>query len=401
MKKINLEIKMGTCTIQLHFHDGKKEMVETPVQTPEQVYNNPNEINSNVSSNSLLIKSRDPKLINLELNIKNKLLELGQFIQINHFNKLVGNDILLLIQKKKFDYKQYITPSRIPIAQLNPFQFNDTKDIYYGSWNEDTEMEGSGIFYAYKNKIVIEGFWTKGENICGRIFFPNKNIYEGAINNNLPNGKGELYTANGDKYQGEFKNGDMIYGTVIFKDDGTIYKGNFENGNFNGLGKMTWVNNIQYQGNFENSMFSGKGEIIKINNLDKKEMYNGTFLESEFNGKGKYTFSNGDIYEGEFENGMIKGYGIYQRKNGDGIKYEGYWNDDYPNGNGELILGKYKLKGFWRNGDFIDNGEKEIEKFKNVDKNIKPAKISIFPSSLSHLNIPSNNISHFSQEDFT
>ena len=249
-------------------------------------------------------------------------------------------------------------------------------------------------------KIIIEGFWTKGEIICGRIFFPNKNIYEGTINNNSPNGQGELFTSNGDKYQGEFKNGDMIYGTVIFKDDRTKYKGNFENGNFNGHGTMTWMNNIQYKGNFENSMFSWKGEIIKINNFNKKEIYNGNFLESEFNGKGKYTFSNGDIYEGEFENGMIKGYGVYYKKE-DGIKYQGYWNDDYPNGNGELIFGEYKLKGFWRNGDFINNSEKEDENFKNIDKNIKPAKISIFPSSLSHLNIPSNNISHFSLEDFT
>lgn len=391
---------MGTCTIQLHFHGEQNELIDNQKRPPQAVYNDTNAINSNISSNSLLIKSKDPKLKYLESNIKNKLLELGQFIQINHFNKSIGDDILLLIQTKKFEYKKYVTPPPTPTAELNPFQFNDSKDIYYGSWNEDTEMEGSGIFYSNKKKIIIEGFWTKGEIICGRIFFPNKNIYEGTINNNSPNGQGELFTSNGDKYQGEFKNGDMIYGTVIFKDDRTKYKGNFENGNFNGHGTMTWMNNIQYKGNFENSMFSGKGEIIKINNFNKKEIYNGNFLESEFNGKGKYTFSNGDIYEGEFENGMIKGYGVYYKKE-DGIKYQGYWNDDYPNGNGELIFGEYKLKGFWRNGDFINNSEKEDENFKNIDKNIKPAKISIFPSSLSHLNIPSNNISHFSLEDFT
>ena len=165
---------------------------------------------------------------------------------------------------------------------------------------------------------------------------------------------------------------------------------------------MTWSNNIEYQGNFENSMLNGKGKIIKIIDIDKKEIYEGDFYQNEFNGKGKYYFFNGDIYEGDFENGIRNGYGIYHINNGNKITYKGNWNEDYPNGNGIIIYGKNQLKGFWRNGEYISSSGEENEIFKNLDKNIKPQKMTIFPTSLSHLNIPtSNNISQYIPENFT
>lgn len=72
--------------------------------------------------------------------------------------------------------------------------------------------------------------------------------------------------------------------------------------------------------------------------------------------------------------------------------------DDLPNGNGMLTYQGYELKGFWRNGDYMNSTEEENEIFNKIDKNIKPPKISIFPNSLSHINI--TNTSLYTQENF-
>ena len=386
---------MGNCFCQLHIHPEQKELANLSDNMENNNY--PKEINSLLTNNAPQIILKNPKLNSFESKIKNKLLQIGNFIPIKEFNKLIGNDILTVIQEQQLDYKQYISiPSSVKI-NLNPFQFNNTNDIYYGSWNEEAEMEGKGIFYSYKKKIVIEGFWSKGDNICGRIFFRNKDIYEGAINNSLPNGKGELCMGNGDIYRGQFENGEMIFGEVIYKDDGTRYKGKIENGFFQGEGKMTWGNNIEYKGNFENSMLSGNGKITKLIDIDKKEEYDGGFNENEFHGKGKYYFNNGDIYDGYFEYGIKKGHGVYTINNDDKIKFEGKWNDDFPNGNGVLTYNGHELKGFWRNGDFMNSTEEEDEVFNNIDKNIIPQKISIYPNSLSHINVTNTNNSQYTQ----
>ena len=388
---------MGNCFCQLHIHPDQRELIN-PNENQENNSFAPKEINSEMTNHSLQIRLKNPKKNRIEQRMKNKLLELGNFVPIKEFKDLIGIEIINEIQQKKFDSKQYITASPSSNFDLDPFQFKETNDIYYGSWNEDCEMEGNGLFYSFKNKIIIEGVWRKGDNICGRIFFPNGDVYEGAINNSLPNGKGELRMSNNDRYTGEFKNGEMINGQIYFADDGTKFEGFIENGGFNGKGKMNWRNVIEYEGNFENSMLTGKGKIIKNIDINAKEIYEGDFYENEFHGKGKYYFSNGDIYEGDFEFGNKKGYGIYSRNYGNLIQFEGKWNNDLPNGNGELVYGEYRLKGFWRNGVYMNSNEEIDEIFNTIETNIMPPKISIFPNSLSHINIGNSNISHYTQD---
>lgn len=387
---------MGNCFCQLHIHPDQNDLVNN-MDKPESNIGFLNENNSENRSNRIQIKIKNPKLNNIELKIKKKLFELGNFIQYNDFKRLIGNEIAKEIQQNKFDYTQYISPPKNIRVSLNPFQFKETEDIYMGSWNEDAELEGEGIFYSHYKKIVIEGFWTKGNNICGRIFFPDKNIYEGAINNSVPNGKGKLTTNNKDIFEGEFKNGEMKYGKISFR-DGTKYEGYIDNGNFNGEGKMTWINNIEYKGNFNNSQLSGFGTLTKTDDIDKQEKYEGEFNENEFNGKGKYYFNNGDVYEGDFEFGVKQGHGIFHRNNGDIVKFEGKWNNDVPDGNGIIRYGEHKLQGFWRNGDFTDDNKEQDEIFKNIDKNIKPQQMTIYTSSLSHLNISNSYISQYSRD---
>ena len=154
---------------------------------------------------------------------------------------------------------------------------------------------------------------------------------------------------------------------------------------------MKWENGTQYIGNFVDSTLCGNGTIINI----QREKYEGNFDKNEFNEYGTYYFNNGEKYEGNFEYGIKRGNGIYRRN--DEVIFEGIWNDDLPNGNGIIKYRGNKLKGFWRNGIFVnsENEEGNIEIFDNIDKDIKPYKVSIFPSSLSHLAVVDSNASQY------
>ena len=134
----------------------------------------------------------------------------------------------------------------------------------------------------------------------------------------------------------------------------------------------------------------------------QQEKYEGMFEKNEFNGKGIYYYSNGDVYEGNFEFGIKRGNGKFKRSI-DNVIFEGNWNDDLPNGNGIIKKNESNIKGFWRNGAFIgsENEEKNNEILNNIDKDIKPNKISIFPNSLPHLAIgDSSNVSQFIPGNF-
>ena len=160
---------------------------------------------------------------------------------------------------------------------------------------------------------------------------------------------------------------------------------------------MIWNNGVEYSGEFLDSYLNGNGTIT--NNI-QNEKYHGMFEKNEFNGKGIYYYRNGDIYDGNFEYGVKSGYGKYTRN--DKVEFEGFWNDDLPNGNGELIFQGNNLKGYFRNGVFIENSENEENRdiFKDINKDIKPDKISIFPNSLPHLAIADSNASQYISGNF-
>ena len=323
-------------------------------------------------------------------NLEKKIPEIGTFISTDEYKTFINDDIHKYIETKKLNFNSNLSPN-VSTFPSNPIKFKNN-NIYCGNWNQNSEMEGYGIYYISARNVVTEGVWNNGNIVFGRIFFPNGDIYEGEMKNSLPHGRGKLMYKNGESYKGDFKKGEISgRGTFLFEDK-TEYSGEIVNGNFNGKGKMKWENGTEYVGNFVDSTLCGNGTITNI----QREKYIGDFDKNEFNGQGKYYFSNGDEYEGNFEYGIKRGKGIYKRN--DKVNFEGIWNDDLPNGNGVLSYLGNKLRGFWRNGAFVGNLEIEkgnLESFNNIDKDIKPFKISIFPSSLSHLAITDSNASQF------
>ena len=341
-------------------------------------------------------REKGPKLNKMKSDLEKKLPDIGKFIPLNEFKALIHENIDNYIKTKKLNIQKYI-PQNISTFQSNPIQFKNNDNIYYGNWNENSEMEGYGIYYITDKKVVTEGVWIKGNIVFGRIFFINGDIYEGEMKNSVPNGKGKILFANGELYKGDFKQGEMTGNGMFIFSDKTEYNGSIENGIFNGKGKMRWVNGTEYDGMFADSSLNGNGVISNI----QGEKYKGVFERNEFNGEGIYHYNNGDEYEGNFEYGIKRGKGIYRRN--DSVIFEGIWNDDLPNGSGVISYEGNKLKGFWRNGILVGNFEIEegiIEVFNNIDKDIKPKKFSIFPSSLSHLAVNDSSVSQFIPGNF-
>ena len=389
---------MGNCKCEFHFNEKEKEAnIDDNKNYPASVSNRPMEV---LSQDSLLNQKeqtgQENKLNKIKNNLQNLLPEIGSLIPLTEYNKIIPQKIYNYIQTNPLNYKKYIPPNTLTFKS-NPIRFNGSGNIYYGNWNEKNEMESYGIYYINERNIIIEGVWVKGNIVFGRIFMSNGDIYEGEIKNSLPNGKGKFLYANGEEYKGDFVQGEMTgTGNFIFADK-TKYNGAIENGVFNGEGKMKWENGTEYEGNFLNSALSGYGVITNI----QKEKYKGYFDKNEFNGEGTYYYSNGDEYEGTFEYGIKRGKGIFRRN--DKVIFEGIWNDDLPNGNGALTYEGNKLKGFWRNGVLVGGSEIEkgnIQNFNNIDKDIKPYPISIYPNSLAHLAISDSNVSQYIAGDF-
>lgn len=388
------------CQCELHIHPNENEANTNQLNNSSQVNDScrlqgiKSDLKSDTNS-KISEKDKQIKLKSFRNNFQQKLPELGNVIPLNEYNKLITPKINNYIQNNKLNASNYCR-SNVSTFQYEPIKFKNN-NIYYGNWNDNSQMEGHGIYYLQDRNIITEGVWVKGNIVYGRIFFQNGDIYEGEMKNSLPEGNGHITYKNGDKYIGNFKQGDLNgKGQYIFS-DGTKYDGYIENGYFNGKGTMIWDNGTRYDGYFSDSSLCGEGKLINSNG---NESYIGNFDKNEFNGKGAYSYLNGDRYEGNFEYGIKRGEGRYFRN--DNVEFEGFWNNDLPNGNGIITYRGNSLKGFWRNGIFInsENNGQNLEIFSDIDKDIKPFKTTIIPSSLSHLPILDNNVSQFISGDF-
>ena len=386
---------MGNCKCDFHIYGLEPESNMEPFGGNQGINSNrPMEINSQYSQMSSM--EQGPKLKQTNKNLEKKISQMGNIISENEFNNIINKDINNYIKKNVINFKDRI-PQNISTFQLEPIKFKNN-NIYYGNWNNNCQMEGYGIYYLNDNKVITEGVWNKGDIIYGRIFLTNGDIYIGEMKNSLPDGKGKYIFANKDIYEGDFKQGDMTgKGIFIFFPDNTKYQGDIEKGFFNGKGKMIWNNGVEYSGEFLDSYLNGNGTITS--NI-QNEKYHGMFEKNEFHGKGIYYYRNGDIYDGNFEYGIKSGYGKYTRN--DKVEFEGFWNDDLANGNGILTYRGNSLKGYFRNGVFIENSENEEnnDAFKNINKDIKPDKFSILPNSLPHLAIADSNASQYISGNF-
>ena len=298
---------------------------------------------------------KETKLINTMNSsiFKNPYYEMikhnGKVITLQEFENKIPSEYSEDEKKNPYDLDQYSNNEEL--IPEKPLIFNNN-NIYYGNWNKELKISGTGKMLLNQEKIYSIGIWKNGIFYKGRIYFPN-GIYEGEVNNKTFNGKGILKYKNGDIYEGDFENGiKKGNGKMIFIKNNIEYIGGFNNGEINGKGKMTFDNGIYYKGDFINGKFEGKGLLSNINN---EWSYNGEFKYGYINGYGKFIFTNGDLYEGNYLYNIKNGEGNYVFKNGN--SFNGTWKNNSPE-EGKFIINNIIYKCVFRNGKLYD---KEIE----------------------------------------
>jgi hypothetical protein len=116
-----------------------------------------------------------------------------------------------------------------------------------------------------------------------------------------------------------FNSGVQLPGSIRLL-NGSMYNGQLDQGVPNGQGSETLPNGDYYEGDYRSGQRHGEGIFKKRGDFE----YFGMFRYGQFHGKGVKTFSNGQIFEGEFKDGKEEGYGELRDANGRSVK-KGLW----------------------------------------------------------------------------
>ena len=178
------------------------------------------------------------------------------------------------------DYKgsnKYFAPSKYP----NNFYGNYPKgeNIYIGELNEYDKKEG-----------------------YGKMFYMNRDVYEGMWANDKTNGRGLYVWKDGGKYLGNFYQGQMHGDGKRLYTSGSVYEGEFSNGKRSGKGIMKFKNGDVYDGEWHDEDMQGRG----MYRWASGDCYVGEFKRDKREGKGVLTLSTGEIYAATWENGSMK-----------------------------------------------------------------------------------------------
>jgi hypothetical protein len=177
--------------------------------------------------------------------------------------------------------------------------------------------------------------------------------FEGEMRAGFAEGRG-LREFPDRRQEAEFRHGRMNGRCVAVTKAGLRVEAQCVDDLFNGHGKAFFADGGVYDGDFVDSHLTGKGVWVFANG----SRLEGDFLDAKLNGKGRAIYSSGDSYEGDYVNGEYQGQGIWHDH--DGTVYEGEWAHDLPNGRGVMhgtthgFLGssRHDFSGTWVNGCF-------------------------------------------------
>jgi len=210
--------------------------------------------------------------------------------------------------------------------------------VYVGQW-KDGKRYGKGICYL-SNGGLMEGYWSNGLHMRGRMIFPNGDVYEGEYFHMRKQGKGRFEDFKSEvSYEGEWLN-ELKHGFGVEKmNDGSTYEGYFEDDMKNGQGTFRWPAGEVYTGGFKDNKIHGRGKYVwnaekwydgewfegsmhgKGTLVQDKKEYTGDFVKDKKQGAGLMKWDE-NVYDGEFQNNKMHGVGWLSQKGKPRKKYQ-------------------------------------------------------------------------------
>lgn len=348
-------------------------------------FSNDEELEQETKEATFKIKGGNSKWNEIRDKIQSNITNIGRFSTSEEFIRIVPDKYIQY--SKENPIEEYIgdTDSLIP---LEPIRFQNG-NYYWGNWNEDIEMSGSGKMYLVNEIVYVEGIWKNGSIYKGRILMPDDSIYEGELDDCQLNGKGKLLYSDEKRYEGTFANGNRDGKGVLLYPDGSRYEGDFLNDMFDGEGTFKWSDKHEYQGQFKANTLNGKGVLRNR----KGSSYIGEFKNNVFHGKGVFKWSTGDKYDGNYSYGLKEGKGEYSSN--DNTHYTGGWLDGLPHGQLTIEKQNEEYVSFWRNGHCVEiSNLNQNKEYNSNDLDLWPLKEDIDPNRLQYLKGNNNQIIH-------
>lgn len=189
---------------------------------------------------------------------------------------------------------------------------------YIGEWNGEL-FEGRGRLYTYDGNLV-EGYWRQGKlHGKARCLLRNGDSYEGNFVDGKKEGRGIMKIAS-STYEGDWVEDKQTGHGKEKWHDGSSYDGQYFEGFKHGYGLMQWADGSSYEGDFVKNIFDGQG-VYKF--ADKNE-YNGYWKAGKMNGRGRFVWASGKVYDGDFIDDLKDGQGQLTLPNGK--VYTGRWS---------------------------------------------------------------------------
>jgi hypothetical protein len=178
-----------------------------------------------------------------------------------------------------------------------------------------SEYKNNRYFNTSKTPSSYYSTYPKGENIYigevspldkkegyGKMFYMNRDVYEGHWANDKTHGLGLYVWKDGGKYLGNFHQGQMHGQGKRLYSSGSVYIGEFAHNKRSGKGMMKFKNGDTYDGEWHDEDMQGRG----MYKWASGDYYVGEFKRDKREGKGTLTLSTGEIYEAVWENGAMK-----------------------------------------------------------------------------------------------
>ena len=182
------------------------------------------------------------------------------------------------------------------------YHIDDIPYIYIGEFHKGLKHGKGNLSTKENNKFNYDGDWMYDKYEGYGTLFNFGEKYIGNFKKGKKCGEGTLYKNNGDIIEGEFSDGKIIKGKIMYKNE-YEYEGEFIDGKISGKGIYKYKNGDIYEGFFENELFNGEGKITKSNGeVDKGIFKDGILLQKLDKLKFEEEEENNEINNKEIKN---------------------------------------------------------------------------------------------------